>query len=536
MNHLNGLLKIIEIELRSGLTSFSKETWKRMSELSDWDYSIVQSFVTHVTLSIKSGDMNFVYKKFKQDSIVKNKKRYDILIACLKRNQHDLILTDVINRLVMPQGITYKYLEVWGMEVDQARNYAVQRSFEFGCDYILFIDDDMIVENTAFIKLWKLMQDTKKLVVSADYQKKADYKVTAHGNFFDTEYGDHIKETDLCAMGFTLININEISKKVPPPYFFIFKAPDGLWGMGEDAFFSNNFIEYCNEKPLIDCNISVLHYDKVWKRLFGERDKNLTYASNSVKTFEEFDHIRVPPSYPLINICIPKRAEQDPISTNLDRLLTLRGYKTEFSTIHGLNVDQARNELAVNSVKLNSEFTLFIDNDIIMPENAIVKMLEVMESDKKRTIGMVVGDYLLKGKIPHSVHLQLDERGVVTELNRIENIPDILDSNWLVGLGCALIRTEVFRQVQYPYFMCISKKMNRIGVDLEEDGGVNEDAYFTEALFENGYKVKIINDLKCVHINFKSGTMFGYDQTFDVNKYACFDWIDQIKYKNINDI
>lgn len=531
MNHLNELLKVIEIELRSGLANFSKETWEQLTELTDWDYRIVQSFITEVNLAIQRKDLNFVYKRYIHESPKKNEITCDIFIACLKRNQHDLVLTDVINRLVIPEGVSYKYFEVWGMPVDKARNFAVQEAFKYGCKYILFIDDDMIVENTALVKLWETKEQTGRLVVSADYQKKADHKITAHGNFIDTDQ-DHIKETDLCAMGFTLINIHEISKTVPAPYFWIFTAPDGLWEMGEDAFFTLNVKQYLDEYPVVDCRPSVLHYDKVWKRLFGKRDSSITYATNTITDFETFDHIRVPPKHPLVNICIPTRLENDPVATNLDRLLCLRGYKTDLSRVFGMNVDQARNELATNAVKLGSEFTLFIDNDIIFPENGLVKMLEAMEADKDHELGMVSGDYLFKGKIPHSAHLQLDERGVVTELNRIENLPDEIDANWLVGMGCALVRTEVFRQLQHPYFLCVSPKINRVGVAMEEDGGVNEDAYFSERLFENGYKIKIINDLKCIHVNFDERKMYGYDDKFDVNKYACFDWVSNLQYFN----
>jgi len=443
-------------------------------------------------------------------------------------------MTDVINRLVIPQGATYKYFEVWGMGVEQARNYAVQKALEFGSKYILFIDDDMIVENTALVKLWETINKTNKLVVSADYQKKAEYEVTAHGTFKDTDYADYIKETNLCAMGFALINLQELTKKVPAPYFWIFKAPDGLWAMGEDAFFTTNVEKYCNELPLIDFRISVLHYDKIWKRVFGKRDETVTYATNSIKDFTTFDHMRVPPQHPIINICIPKRLETDPVATNFDSLLCMRGYKCEYSSVHGLNVDQARNELATNSVKIGSKYTLFVDNDVILPETALVKMTEVLE--KEPDVGMVVGDYLLKGKIPHSVHLQLDKEGVVTELNRIKNLPTEFDSNWLVGLGCALIRTEVFRQVQYPYFMCISPKLKKVGIAFEEDGGVNEDAYFTEALFENGYKVRILNDVKCIHVDYKNAKMYSYDNEFIPSKYACFDWVKNIKYYGIDNI
>jgi hypothetical protein len=535
MNHLNKLLKSIEIELRSN-NKLSQNTWEKCSELSDWEYRIILAFQTEVNLSIQNGNNNFVYKKYQIDSIVNNKPEFDILIGCTKRNQHDLILTDVINRLVMPENTTYKYLEVWGMQIEQARNYLVQKAFEMKCKYILFIDDDIIPENTALVKLWETMQKYDFPVVAADYQKKADYKITAHGEFTDIGSDTYwLKTTDLCAMGFTLIDIQELSKKVPAPYFWVFAAPDGFWEMGEDAFFTKNVIEHTGRKPLIDLRPSILHYDKVWKRCFGERDNDVTYATNTIDSFTKFDHIRVPPKHPLINICIPTREENDPIATNLETLLCLRGYKTELTRIHGLNVDDARNQLATNAVNMGSEFLLFIDNDVILPEDALCKMTEVMEQDKDHKIGMVIGDYLLKGKVPYSAHLQLDEEGIVTELNRVEDLPSVVDSNWLVGLGCALIRTSVFRQIRYPYFLCMSEKMNKIGVALDSDGGNNEDAYFSEMLLNNGYKIKIMNDIKCIHVDYKEAKMYGY-KDFKRDKYSCYEWVDKIEYINIDNL
>lgn len=535
MNHLNNLLKIIEIELRSNI-KLSKETWIELSELSSWDYQIVQSFINEVNIAINQNDLTLIHKKFNiNNSPKQNRKKYDLLIACLKRSVNDLVITDVVNRLVIPEGVSYKQTEIWGMDVDKARNFAVDRAFKFGCKYILFIDDDMIVENTAFVKLWETINKTDAICVAADYQRKADYEITAHGQF--TDYLDdqklsHLKETDLCAMGFTLIDLEKLSEQTPLPYFWIFTAPDGLWSMGEDAFFTKNMIEYTGQKAVIDTRPSVLHYDKIWKRIFGKRDKSVTYATGHIETFEQFDYMRQPPQQPLLNICIPTRTKNDPIATNFDRTLCLRGYKTEHSRIFGKNVDEARNNLATNSVKLSSKYTLFVDNDVILPENAIVDMLTVLDEDTDHTIGMVVGDYLLKGKIPHSVSLQLDKNGLVTELNRVDLDVNskTTDCNWLTGLGCALIRTEVFRQVRYPYFMCFSTKLNKIGIAESEDGGVNEDAYFCEQLFNNGYKVKILNDLKCIHVNFETNKMYGYDKEFDTTKYACFDWIDKIQY------
>lgn len=531
MKHLQHILKQIEITIRAALP-ISVETWEKLLDLSDWDYQIVQAFITEVNIKIHENDLNFVYKKYDTKDLNKNKPKYDLFIACLKRDQNDLVLTDVANRLVIPKDITHKYFELWGMSVEVARNFAMQKALEFGAKKILFIDDDMIVENTALVKIWETMKITQKITVAANYQRKADYEITAHGRFFDLDSDlEYIKETDICAMGFTLIDLQKLTKLVPAPYFWIFLAPDGLWSMGEDAFFTKNLKEYTGEYPIVDMRPSVLHYDKIWKRLFGQRDKTVTYATNSIKSFNQFDYIRQPPIHPLVNICVPKRLETDHVATDFDRVLNLRGYKTEHTNIFGFNVDEARNQLATNSVKISSIYTFFVDNDVIIPEDGLVKLLEVMESDE--SIGMVVGDYLLKGKVPHSVHLQLDKTGKVTELNRIKDLKEnIFDSNWLVGLGCALIRTSVFRQVQYPYFRCFSPKINKMGIDKTEDGGVNEDAYFTEQLFDNGYKIKIINDLKCIHVDYNSGNMYGYDE-FSIEKYACYEWINRFKFVGI---
>jgi len=521
---LEKLLKVIELELKSD-NKLSFNTWNKLSELTDWDFKLVQYFITEVNLNIKEGNNNLLYKKYITNILnnnpIKNKIKHDLLIAVTKRNQYDLVLTDVINRLVIPEGINFKYFEVWGLPVDQARNTCMNKAFEYGCEHILFIDDDMIVENTALLKLWETMQDTKSIVVAGNYNKKADHEITAHGSFFEYNNNDHnyLKNTDLCAMGFTLINLNLLSQKVPSPYFYVFLAPDGKWALGEDAFFTKKLIEYTKEFPVIDFRPSILHYDKRWKRIFGKRDKSITYATNAIDSFEKFDNIRRPPNFPLVNICIPKRTEEDPIATNFESLLCLRGFKIEHTSVHGLPVDQARNELCVNSVKMGSKYTFFVDNDIILPVNSLVKMLEFLESDETNQYGMVVGDYPLKGKINHSVHLQLDNFGVVTELNRLKNKNSEIDSNWLVGLGCALIRTEVFRQLQFPWFQCYSPKLNKMGADTVEEEGINEDAHFSELLFENGYTIKILRDIKCGHIDFQSKKIFGSDQNIE---YANF--------------
>ena len=63
---------------------------------------------------------------------------------------------------------------------------------------------------------------------------------------------------------------------------------------------------------------------------------------------------------------------------------------------------------------------------------------------------------------------------------------------------------------------------------------INELKMFSELY--NSETGKIINDLKCIHVNFQQRKMFGYNSKFDVNKYACFDWAEQLQYFNVNQI
>lgn len=528
--NLYELMKTIEVELRSE-GRLSKYTWEELTKVSEWSMRIIKGFIEEVNLRINQNSMDFVYPRYIVEQPYKNKIKKDLLVVALKRDERDTILCDFHNRMVIPQDISWEYLEIWGMPVEQARNFAAKKALELGCKYIFSLDDDIVPENTTLIKLIETMYQTGKMVVGADYQKKADYPISAHGKFYDTKFGEDIKETDLIAPGCCLLNIHEITKLVPFPLFWTFPAPDGLWSMGEDAFFTKNFIEYTGEYPLVDLRPSVLHYDKTWKKLFGTRDKEVTYATQGIDTFDQFERLRVPPSFPIVNICIPKRGENDPVATNFNKLLNLRGYRNEFTEIHGQQVDVARNELAINSVKMGSEYTFFVDNDIILPQNALVKMLEIMEEDENHEIGAVTGDYLLKGKgAPHSAFLQLDERGMVTELNRIKDLPEQIDSNWLIGLGCCLIRTEVFRQIRYPWFQCFSRSHAAKGVYEGEEGGVNEDSFFSELAFENGYKIKILRDLKCIHVDYENRKLFGYEKELHPEKFAVHDWVHQFKY------
>ena len=170
MNKLVDLLKEIEIEYRAFGEIKSKMLWKKLTELTDWEYRIVQDFIIRVNLYIKNKNFNFVYKIYEKNSEFQSynlEKKYDLIIATTRRKEEDLILTDVLNRLAIPTNLTFRTLNIWGMNIVDARNLAVNKACEFGCTYLLFVDDDIIAPNNALIKLYDLMRSTNRLVVAA---------------------------------------------------------------------------------------------------------------------------------------------------------------------------------------------------------------------------------------------------------------------------------------------------------------------------------------------------------------------------------
>ena len=525
------MLKQLEIQIRSN-SSFDEETWGMLADLPDWEYRIVQDFILRVNMAKEANDLNFVYKLYENaEKLLPSKinKKYDLVIACLKRDQKDICLTDVWNRLIVPNGLKHKIIEIWGFQVTKARNFAVEQALKMGAKYLLFIDDDIIAPNNALMKLYNLMKERECPVTSGLYYKKVEPLEAPFENdngqiYIPTEKDKNpitvnIQEVNrICGMGFALLNLETITQDVALPLFWEFGAPDGYWSMGEDAFFTMNLFERSGKGCLVDTSIKCLHMDKTWKKIYGERDNEVVYATGiwDHTDIKHFERMRVPPEYPLILVCIPTRDDKEPVACNLDELMLLRGYRTELFRPYGMRVDEVRNVCAQEALQREAQYLLFIDNDVLPPQTGLVKLLEHMEKINEPCV--VSGNYYMKGDPDDSASLQLDpdnkrHPGIVTDLNRTKVFKEgkLFKSNWLIGLGFALIDTAIFKQARQPWFQCYAKGKHT---------DVNEDAHFSELCFQNGYNIYIDPNVECMHLDFNNGIAYGkYNQDI---KYAEF--------------
>ena len=161
------------------------------------------------------------------------------------------------------------------------------------------------------------------------------------------------------------------------------------------------------------------------------------------------------------------------------------------------NYASLRTEVVKKALENNSKWLMFVDSDVFIPEDCINRL---MSHNKD----IVTGVYWMKTQPPQPVIYKSIGDGPIWEIEPTEELQEVGGA----GLGCCLIRTDVFR------------KFIENGVDLfqqdwlqERDGrriqvSIGEDHWFFEKARELGYKVWADTNVLCDHYDLASDTMY----------------------------
>lgn len=160
------------------------------------------------------------------------------------------------------------------------------------------------------------------------------------------------------------------------------------------------------------------------------------------------------------------------------------GYETELQFFYGYQVDQIRNLIA--EWAKHYDYLFSVDSDIVLPKDSLRKMID---ADKP----LVSGLYIQRIPNTHTLELYKD-----TGNGGSTNIPyEEIQGKGLVpiagcGFGCALIKGEVFRNMDYPHFYYKSA--------LNHKDTVSEDVYFCAKARKLGYELYADASIICDHI------------------------------------
>ena len=168
-------------------------------------------------------------------------------------------------------------------------------------------------------------------------------------------------------------------------------------------------------------------------------------------------------------------------------------HECEFEFVRGYDCATARNRIAQLALKKNYDYVLMIDNDVILPKDALLNMLE-------HHVDVCLGYYAHR-----DVNKEYDGRTSICKLGEFnytwqfsgQELEDLkADGKTLVeihggGMGCALINTDIFRRLAYPWYRWIT---------YNDGGSLSEDLFFCEICGQAGIPIHTDVRVGCGHI------------------------------------
>ena len=179
------------------------------------------------------------------------------------------------------------------------------------------------------------------------------------------------------------------------------------------------------------------------------------------------------------------------------------GHEVLFDSVRGYDVATARNHIAQKALDLNTDYVLMVDNDVVLPRNALMTLLE---DDKDVCLGFYAhrgNDNLYHGRTcicklrdengKEYYHYPLESEYTAEEMHSMADAGETAIEVHGGGMGCALIRTDVFRKTSYPWYDWVNYgDANR--------GMLSEDLYFCSLCRTS--KIQIYADVRvgCGHM------------------------------------
>jgi glycosyltransferase involved in cell wall biosynthesis len=167
------------------------------------------------------------------------------------------------------------------------------------------------------------------------------------------------------------------------------------------------------------------------------------------------------------------------------------GCEVHFQYFWGYNVEQVRN-IQVNWMLQNGfDYMFCVDSDIILPADALVRLL----SAQSHSVGITSGVYVQRKdteKTPEiyvtNPHTGGHDRMSLSDIQADQVLPAAA-----VGFGCCLVHRRVFESVGNPWFEYKS--------NIEFDKVISEDVTFCVKATQKGFHILVDTQVKCGHVH-----------------------------------
>ena len=169
------------------------------------------------------------------------------------------------------------------------------------------------------------------------------------------------------------------------------------------------------------------------------------------------------------------------------------GCECIFEFQRGYDCATARNNIAQGALNLGVDYVFMVDNDIVLPQDALVKLMEgepdiVLGHCPARNSANI---YDGKTAIYRLGEFNFTDQITVAEMKNLENNSVSRFHVHGGGMAIALIKTEHFKKLPYPWFDW---------VNYENKGVLSEDLYFCEKCNNAGIQINVDPRVGCGHL------------------------------------
>lgn len=181
------------------------------------------------------------------------------------------------------------------------------------------------------------------------------------------------------------------------------------------------------------------------------------------------------------------------------------GHDIDFEFVRGYDCATARNKIVKMALDGNYDYVLMVDNDVVVPETALKDMLDEPVDVCLGYYAHRDNDNLYRGRVsackysdPNNygfpyINYPLDSEYTGEEMLSLRRQGKKKIRIHGGGMGCALIRTEVFRKLEYPWYDWVNY------ADANQ-GMLSEDLFFCERCKQAGIPVYTDARAGCGHV------------------------------------
>ena len=179
------------------------------------------------------------------------------------------------------------------------------------------------------------------------------------------------------------------------------------------------------------------------------------------------------------------------------------GHEIQFEFVRGYDVATARNNIAQCALDCGADYVLMVDNDVVLPKDALKNLLEDPQDVCTGYYAHRGNDNLYHGRTcacklldedgKEYYHFPLESEYTAAEMQEMQKAGITKLEIHGGGMGCALIKTDVFRRTEYPWY------------DWKNYGDANrgmlsEDLYFCVLCRIHGIKIYTDVRVGCGHL------------------------------------